>query len=397
MRSKIPEPRSFTRLALGLLATCAAACASNKPGFPDAQGVMCTWAGTGKLAYDGDGHTLEESSFYWPIDLVVDKKLGTYVVDWNNHRVRELQKSGKLKTVIGSDFIGDGPEDLSDMTPPGAPGTDVSLNHPTQLSTMPDGTLTLVSWHNHKLRSYDPTTGLVTVTCGSAAGFGGDGGPAVKAKLNQPSSLAVDDEGTQYILDQRNEVIRKIGPDGIISTLAGTPTMAGFDGDDGPADMAKLNFPAGPNPLPAGGVALDGKGNLYVSDSLNHRIRKIDLAANTITTIAGTGDAGFGGDGGPALKAKLNFPRKLTFGPDGRLYFGDQMNDRIRAIDLKKGTISTVAGNGKRGFSGDEGPPEEASLDRPPGVTFDKDGAMYVIDMFNSRIRRVLPEQGAKP
>jgi hypothetical protein len=311
--------------------------------------------------------------------------------------VRKLEKSGKLETVVGTDFVGDGPEDLSDMKPPGAPGTDVSLNHPTQLAVMPDDTLTIVSWHNHKLRSYDPATGLVTVTCGSAPAFGGDGGPAAKAKLNQPSQIAVDDDGTQYIVDQRNEVIRKIDPDGTINTFAGTPTMAGFEGDDGPATMAKLNFPAGPNPLPAGGLALDGKGALYISDSSNNRIRKIDLASNTITTIAGTGDAGFGGDGGPAIKAKLNFPRKLTFGSDGRLYVGDQMNDRIRAIDLKKGTITTVAGNGKRGFTGDEGPPEEASLDRPPGVSFDKSGAMYVIDMFNSRIRRVLPEQGVTP
>jgi streptogramin lyase len=375
------------------LALCITGCAAKtSTSCVDEPGVICTWAGTGELAFDGDGKPLAESKFYWPVDLTIDAKLGTYVLDWNNHRVRRLQKDGTLKTVIGTDFVGDGPDDLSDLMPPGALGTTVNLNHPTQLVAMPDDTLTLVSWHNHKLRSYDPKTNLVTVACGGAPGFSGDGGPAKKAKLNQPSQMAVDGDGTQYVVDQRNEVIRRIDPDGVIGTFAGTPTMAGFDGDGGPADQAKLNFPAGPNPLPGGGLALDGKGNLYIADTLNHSIRKVDLATNEISTIAGTGSAGFSGDGGPALTAKLSSPRKLTMGPDGRLYVGDQMNDRIRAIDLKKGTIKTVAGNGKRGFSGDGGPPEEASLDRPVGVSFDKDGAMYVIDMFNSRIRRELPE-----
>jgi hypothetical protein len=358
MRSRRINSSGWATFAVAVLAFDGAGCAantSNGPGpiCPDAPGVICTWAGTGKLAYDGDGHALTETSFYWPIDLTIDKKLGTYVLDWNNHRVRQLDKNGKFKTVIGTDFIGDGPDDLSDLVPPGAPGTDVLLNHPTQLVPMPDGTLTLVAWHNHKLRSYDPETGLVTVTCGSAAGFGGDGGPAKKAKLNQPSQMAVTDDGTQYIVDQRNEVIRRINADDVISTIAGTAMMAGFDGDGGPATAAKLNFPAGPNPMPAGGIAIDSDNNLYLADTLNHRIRKIDLTSGEISTIAGTGEAGFGGDHGPAIDAKLNAPRKLTLGPDGRLYIGDQMNDRIRAIDLKKGTITTVAGNGKRGFKGD--------------------------------------------
>lgn len=360
------------------------------PSCTDEPGVICTWAGTGEEAFDGDGHALTESSFYWPIDLTIDPKLGTYVLDWNNHRVRKLRANGTLKTVIGTDFVGDGPDDLSDQTSPGAPGTSVTLNHPTQLAPMPDGSMTLVSWHNHKLRAYDPETGLVTVTCGGAPGFGGDGGPARKALLNQPSELAVDADGTQYLVDQRNQVIRKIDPDGIISTFAGTPTMAGFDGDGGPAKNAKLSFPAGPNPLPAGGLALD-RGNLYVSDTLNHAIRKIDLETQVITTIAGTGKPGFSGDHGPAADAQLNSPHKLKIGPDHRLYFADQMNDRIRAIDLDKGTITTVAGTGKRGFNGDGIPPTEARLDRPSGVTFDAHGAMYIIDTYNSRIRRVLP------
>ncbi len=375
------------------LLLCASGCAADAARCPDATGVVCTWAGNGKLGFNGDGQALTESDFYWPIDLTIDQDLGTYIVDWNNHRVRKVTKKGTLETVIGTDFVGDGPDDLSDQQPPGAPGTDVNLNHPTEIVPMPDGTMTLVAWHNHKLRRYDPRTGLVTVSCGGAPGFSGDGGSARKAKLNQPSQLAVSDDGVQYVLDQRNQVIRRIDADDVITTLAGTPVTPGFAGDGGPADQAELSFPAGSNPQPAGGLALDGKGKLYVADTLNNRIRVIDLESGEITTVAGTGEAGFGGDGGPALSAKLNSPHKLTFGPDGRLYVGDQLNNRIRAIDLKKGTITTVAGNGKQGFNGDGMPPEDTQLNKPIGVSFDQDGAMYVIDTYNSRIRRVLPAQ----
>jgi sugar lactone lactonase YvrE len=396
------QPRS-TRIACGLAfllgAVGGTGCASgNSDTCSDAPGVICTWAGTGELGYDGDGQALTESNFYWPVDLTIDRKLGTYVLDWNNHRVRKVTKDGTFKTVIGTDFVGDGPEDLSDLTSPGAPGTEVTLNHPTQLVAMPDGSLTLVSWHNHKLRNFDPESGLVFVSCGSGFGYTGDGGPAAKAKLNQPSQMVVAHDGTSYILDQRNQVIRSIDSDGVISTLAGTPMMPGFEGDDGPAAEAKLSFPTGPNPQPGGGLALDADdSHLYVSDTLNHRIRAIDLETNEITTIAGTGKAGFSGDGGKATQAKLNFPRKLTFGLDKRLYVGDQENNRIRAIDLKKGTIATVAGNGERGFDGDGVLATEASLDRPTGVTFDQDGAMYIVDTFNSRIRRVMPETESAP
>ena len=357
----------------------------------DEPGVICTWAGTGELGFNGDGKPIEESNMYWPIDLSFSE-IGTFVLDWNNHRVRQVLDDGTFKTVIGTDFVGDGPEDMSDLVPPGAPGTEVLLNHPTQVVPMPDGTLTLVAWHNHKLRRYDPETGLVTVLCGRGAGFAGDGGPFAKALLNQPNNMVLADDGSQYILDQRNQVVRVIDPEGIIHTFAGTPGEAGFGGDGGKATKAKLNFPAGSNPPPGGGLALDDDGNLYISDTLNHRIRRVDPDGK-ITTLAGTGKAGFSGDDGPATEAQLDSPYKLKIGPDGRLYIGDQNNHRIRAIDLDDGTITTVAGNGDKGFSGDGGPPTEAALQRPAGVSFDEDGAMYILDMYNSRIRRVLPEE----
>jgi DNA-binding beta-propeller fold protein YncE len=303
-----------------------------------------------------------------------------------------VSKDGTFETVIGTDFVGDGPDDRSDQMAPGAPGTDVTLNHPTQLVPMQDGTLTLVSWHNHKLRNFNPDTGLVTITCGNAAGFKGDQGPARMALLDQPSQMVLDEnDGTQYIVDQRNQIIRSIDPTGIIHTIAGKPKMPGFAGDGGPALEAQLSFPAGSNPPTGGGIALDN-GYLYIADTLNHRIRALDLENGTIETIAGTGEKGFSGDGGPAAEAQLNNPRKLTIGPDGRLYVGDQDNNRIRAINLDSGKIKTVAGNGETKFAGDGVPPTEAAINHPIGVTFDKDGAMYIMDTLNSRIRRVLPE-----
>lgn len=380
-------------LALGATACVGGEDVADADACADEPGVACTWAGTGRLGFNGDGKPIAQSHLYWPIDLTIDEALGTYVLDWNNHRVRAVRQDGTFETVIGSDFVGDGPDDLSDLEPPGAIGTDVLLNHPTQLVPRADGTLTLVAWHNHKLRSYDPETGRVTVTCGGAPGFAGDGGPMRAAKLNQPSQLVVAPDGTQYILDQRNQVIRSVDPDGIMSTLAGTPEVPGFEGDGGPASACKFSWPTGSNPPPGGGIALDDRGTLYVSDTLNHRIRAIDLGSGEIRTLAGTGEPGFFGDGELASAAQLDFPRKLTIGPDGRLYVGDQNNHRIRAIDLESGVIETVAGNGEQGFSEDGVLATELSLDRPAGVTFDASGAMYVIDTFNSRILRVAPEE----
>jgi DNA-binding beta-propeller fold protein YncE len=353
------------------------------------RGVICTWAGLGVEAFDGDGNTLLDSAFYWPVDITFASS-GIYILDWNNHRVRHVTAEGTLETVIGTDFVGDGPYDLSDQTPPGAPGTEVTLNHPTQLAELPDGNMLLVSWHNHKIRHYNPETGMVYVSCGGPPGYAGDGGPARPARLDQPQALTQTADGSMYILDQRNQAIRMIDADGIMHTVAGTPRTPGFSGDGGDPLQARFNFPTGSNPQPNGGIAVDDQGLLYVADSNNHRIRVIDFVANTIDTLAGTGEPGFSGDNGPARDAQINNPRKLTMGPDGRLYFGDELNHRIRAIDLETGVITTVAGNGEPRFSGDGLLPTEASLNRPVGVSFSPEGDMYILDTNNNRIRRVL-------
>lgn len=385
-------------LSLSISVALAAACgsdgdASSQPECDD-PAALCTWAGTGEPGFDGDGNALRQSMLYWPIDVTFTSDGVGYVLDWNNHAVREVQQDGTLQTVIGTGWVGDGPPDMSDREAPGAPGTEIDLNHPTQLLELDSGKLLLVSWHNHKLREYDRETGLAVIVCGSGAGFGGDGEAARGAMLNQPMSMVIDDEGTQFILDMRNQVIREIDTGGVIRTVAGTPQSAGYSGDGGSPLQAEFRFPSGSNPPPGGGLALDGEGRLYVSDTLNHAVRRIDFEADTIETFAGTGEAGYGGDGGPASEAMLDNPRDLQLSPDGRtLYVADELNHRVRAIDIESGEIETVAGTGEAGYDGEGLPPTDSSLNRPAGLAFDGDGNLYIADAYNHRIRVFNPSE----
>ena len=183
--------------------------------------------------------------------------------------------------------------------------------------------------------------------------------------------------------------MRKIDSDGIITTVVGSG-VAGFAGDGGSPREAQLQLPAGANPPPAGGLVFGPQGRLYIADALNHRIRRVDFDRDLIETVAGTGAADGGGDGGPALSAALNNPRDLAFGPDGRLYIADELNHRIRALDLATGIIETVVGSGAEGFAGDGGPALSAALNRPAGLDFDPQGRLYIADAYNHRIRRVV-------
>jgi DNA-binding beta-propeller fold protein YncE len=376
--------------ALGL-----AACAGDPPAAPavacSGAGTICSWGGTGLAAFDGDGKAVTETSFYWPLDLEFSPDGRAYVLDWNNHRVRRVEADGKVRTVIGTDLPGDGPPDLSDMKPEGALGTDVELNHPTDLQFMPDGTMLVAAWHNHKIRSYDPITERVRVVCGDKPGA--STAPhelAVRSSLNQPKSIAVDSKQNIFVTDSRNQRIRMINTDGIIDPVAGTGKI-GFAGDGGMPLMADFYMQqSNENPEPGGGITVDAEGRVYLADTYNQRIRRIDLAAGTVTTIAGDGQAGFAGDGGPATMASLNYPRDLELGPDGRLYVADTDNQRVRVIDLGTGIISTFAGNGQVGFAGDGGPATAASFSRPFGVAFDREGNLYVTDTFTNRIRKVV-------
>jgi sugar lactone lactonase YvrE len=210
--------------------------------------------------------------------------------------------------------------------------------------------------------------------------------------MNQPKALALDPaSGALYLVDTRNLRVRRIGSDGIITTVVGTG-VRGNAGDGGSPLAAQLSFQKGTdNPEPGGGLAIDAAGRLYIVDTENQRIRRVDFALDLIETVAGNGTAGFSGDGGQAYQASLNYPRDAEIGPDGRLYIADTDNHRVRAVDLTTGIITTVAGNGHPGFAGDGAPPAQAALNRPFGIAFGPDGALLVADTFNNRIRRVAP------
>lgn len=361
-------------------------------------GSICTYAGNGMSGVNGDGKNRLETILYWPFDITFTESGRRIVLDWNNHLVREILPDETFLTLMGTDFLGDGPEDLSDLTPAGADGLTVNLNHPTDVEEMPDGDLVVMAWHNHKIRVIDGEDGRVRVVLGGPAGFAGDGGPAKDVRVSQAPHLAFDAAGNGFMIDQRNQRVRVLynfvedRENAIAATVVGTG-VRGFNGD-GLARETQLSLPFGPNPEPSGGIAVDARGVLYFSDTLNHRIRRVeflnaDFTQGIVSTIAGTGVAGYSGDGGPAQLAQINFPQDLEIGPDGNLYFADANNNRVRKIDLTSGVISTIAGTGEAAYSGDGGPASEAALRRPFGVAFDDAGDMYISDTFNGRIRKV--------
>ena len=366
-------------------------------------GSICTWAGTGEPAFIDQDLAALDTALYWPLDIQFAPAADGrgYIIDWQNHRVRRVDADGIIRTVIGTDEIGDGPlpGTGSETAAPGIAGTSINLNHPTDIQFASDGTLLLASWHNHKIRKYDVATGLVQISCGRGPGFSGDGGPADAALMSMPKAIAFAPSGDLFIVDTRNFRVRRIAADtGNIDTVAGMGTR-GAAGDGGDPLAAQFSFQrgldptsaeGGDNPEPGGAVAVDSQGRLYIADTENQRIRRVDLVARTIETVAGDGTAGFGGDGGAAIAAQLKYPRDIEIAPDGRLFIADTDNHRIRVVDLNSGIIDTVAGTGVAADTGDGGAAREAALQRPWGIGFDAVGDLFIADTRNNRIRRVV-------
>ncbi len=283
-----------------------------------------------------------------------------------------------ITTVAGSGvqgFAGDG-----------GPATAARLFNPSGVATDKQGAVYLADTFNQRVRKI--AGGVITTFAGNGvAGYSGDGGAATAAQLNFPTDVAVDAQGTVYIADQTNHRVRMVS-NGIITTLAGTG-IKGFFGDGGPARDARFDHPSQLAIGPA--VATPGSlGSLYVSDSLNHRVRVIGLnttAVARISTVAGTGTAGYSGDGGPAAAAQLNIPGALDVDAQRRVFIADVFNQRIRMIN--SGVIGTVAGTGIRGFSGDGGLATAAQIASPNGLAVDARGALYISDTGNDRVRKV--------
>lgn len=231
-----------------------------------------------------------------------------------------------------------------------------------------------------------PQAVLTTVAGTGQRGSTGDGGPAISALLSRPIRVDFDSAGNLYLTDSDNHTIRKVNPQGVISTIAGKPGQSGFSGDSGPATTALLNFPIG--------VAVDKDGNVYICDNDNNRIRKITAATGAITTIAGSGAVGSGGDSGPATAAQFNEPQNVAVDKDGNVYISDFGNNRIRKVNASDGMISTVAGTGVAGFSGDSGLATAAQISSPLNISVDKDGNLIICDSGNNRIRKVTAADG---
>ena len=326
---------------------------------------ISTFAGNGIAQFSGDGGPAASASLYDPTGVALDAAGNLYIADLVNNRVRKVS-AGIITTVAGNrnqGFSGDG-----------GPAASASLFYPSAVAVDAAGNLYIADKYNNRIRKV--SGGIITTIAGNGtAGYSGDGGPATSASLYSPSGVAVDLGGNLYIADLMNSRIRKVSG-GFIATVAGNGNF-GFSGDGGPATSASLFDPSA--------VAVDAAGNLYIADSGNSRIRKV--SGGFIATVAGGGTSGFSGDGGPATSASLGVPEGVAVDPVGNLYISDEGNHRIRKVS--GGIMTTVAGNGNQGFSGDGGPATSASFNQPFGVAVDSAGNLYIADTNNNRIREV--------
>lgn len=351
-------------------------------GGEDSAPPISTVAGTGTAGFKGDNEPAVKAELNRPYGIAVDGTGTLYFSDYNNHRIRKITTDGKISTVAGTGAAG--------YRGDNGPAVSAQLNCPREVAVDSAGALYVTDAANHRVRKITADGKISTVAGTGTAGFTGDGGPAVTARLNYPLGVVVDSTGTLYISDHANHRIRKITADGTISTVAGTG-VAGFKGDGGPAVSSQLNRPYA--------VAVDDADSLYITDGGNHRVRKI-TADGTISTVAGTGTAGFGGDDGPADSAQLNLPLGVAVDSTGTLYVSDYHNHRVRKITAD-GTISTAAGTGTAGFGGDDGPAASAQLYNPFGLAVDCVDTLYIADHLNNRIRKIasaklagLPDSG---
>ena len=331
-------------------------------------GIITTLAGNGTVGYAGDGGPATAASLV-PDGPAVDAAGNVFIADVPNNRIREIDTNGIITTVAGTGVAGYGGD--------GGLATNAKLNSPVRVALGPSGSLLIADWANQRIRKVNTTGIITTVTGNGTAGYSGDGGLAVNAELSYPDDVVADASGNVFIADFSNQRIRKVNTNGIISTVAGNGT-AGYLGDGGPAVDAELSSPIG--------VAVDTSGNLFIADNMNERIRKV--SGGVITTILGNGQGNFSGDGGPATKAALDRPLCTALDASGNLFIADEANNRIRKVDTN-GIITTVAGTGVAGFEGDGGAATNAGLNTPDGVAVDGDGNVFFSDAANQRIRQI--------
>ncbi|MFN7926413.1 MAG: SMP-30/gluconolactonase/LRE family protein [Blastocatellia bacterium] len=325
-------------------------------------------AGSGAYGFGGDNNPAANALLATPSGVAVDGDGNMFIADTYNNRIRKVNAAGVITTYAGTGIGG--------YTGDGGQATIARIDTPIGIAVDRSGNVYFSDSLNDAVRKVDTTGKITTVAGNGQSGFSGDGGQATAARLSLPQSLIFDGAGNLYICDTFNNRVRKVDTQGIITTIAGNGS-AGYSGDGGLATQAKLDTPDG--------VAVDRLGNVYIADTQNFVVRKVDTSGK-ISTYAGNGIDGYGGDNGAALQANLSPIRGLAVDASGNLYIGDPGNDRIRRVDTK-GKITTVAGNGSTGYNGDAMTATQAWLNEPIGISIDPYGVLYFTDSYGDRVR----------
>jgi Bacterial Ig-like domain (group 3)/NHL repeat len=344
---------------------------------PSDTGTIVTFAGNGIAGYTGNNGPAIDAELNGPDFSIVDSAGNLFFADYYNNVVREVVKAtGDIITIAGNGSAG--------YSGDNGPATAAELHGPDGVTFDSAGDLFIADSGNNVVREVVKATGdIITVAGDGTAGYNGDNGPATAAELNFPRTVAVDSAGDLFIADTDNNRIREvIRSTGVIITVAGNGT-AGYNGDNGPASVAELNHPFF--------VALDPAGDLLIADTDNNRIREVIRSTGVIFTVAGNGSASYSGDGGPATVAGLGDPHGVAFDSAGNLFIVEQSYNVVREVVKATGDIITVAGDGTAGYSGDNGPATAAELDNPYRVAVDSAGDLFIADGSNNVIREVTP------
>ncbi len=331
-----------------------------------------TCVGNGISGFAGDGNSATAASIKTPDALVFDKTGNLYVSDAGNSRIRKVTPYGIITTVAGNGTFAFGGD--------GGLATAAQLYGPVGVAVDSIGNIFISTTADNRIRKVN-TAGIITTIAGNGIpGYNGDGIPATAAHLLYPYIGAVDNSGNVYFSDYGNHRVRKINAAGIISTIAGNGSSV-YGGDNGPATAAGMNGPIW--------LSLAPNGDIYVPDNVDHRVRKISASTGIITTFAGTGIGGNSGDGGPATSAKINFVCGVAYDKNtGDVILADRNANVIRKVN-SAGIISTIAGTGTTGFSGDGGPAISAQFDWSINVAFNNAGNLFIADYNNNRIRKI--------
>ena len=331
--------------------------------------IIGTIAGNGTWGFSGDGGQATAAQLFEPYGVAVDGSGNVFIADPGNNRIRKVNTIGIITTIAGNGAAGY----LSD----GGQATAAELNFPTGIAVDGSGNVFIADQNNNRIRKVN-ATGIITTFAGNGtSSFSGDGGQATAAALNGPTGVTVDRNGNVYIADWSNARVRKVNTSGIISTYAGNGG-SGYSGDGGQATAAEL-YPHG--------LATDSSNNVYIADYNNHAVRKVNTSG-VISTFAGNGLPAYSGDGGQATAAQLYYPNGVAIDGNGNVYIADQDNNRIRKVNAS-GIITTFAGNGTFGYSGDGGQATAAEFWNPFGVAADGCGNLYIADHGNFVIRSV--------